>query len=308
MTAQDTLANPLLKGSLLLGGAAILFPVKDAFVKSVGESVSPLEAAAVYFATQATLTVLWLALSSSPAPSLTAATVIKLALRSSLMVLAIVLFFASVQNAPLAEAVVLFTTNALFVVLLGFFVLKEQRTLRSVFSVALGFIGVIFIIRPSASNMPDPNLLLALGSALCYGSFMIATRALGQNAGPVKMLLFDGLVGTTLCVAAIGVYWALLGEQPNLLSNPYEPLARLICSGVIGTASALLVILAMRVAPASKIAVWGYLEIPSAVLVGFVAFNDRLDITSLFGAGVIVFACYLSTRQSRKARSDEQSA
>ena len=95
--------------------AAALFPIKGAFIKSLSYSVTALEAALVYFAVQAIFAFLWITFTKSKSKRHIRPPIKPLLLvRSILQVGAIVLFFHSIQNAPLAEAVMLFASNALF--------------------------------------------------------------------------------------------------------------------------------------------------------------------------------------------------
>ena len=308
MTEVTATPNLIIRGSLFLGAAALLFPVKDAFVKSVGEAVSPLEAAAVYLAVQAIVTVSWLSIASSCSRlSDIGIRFWPLLARSSFMILAIVLFFASIQVASLAEAVTLFTTNALFVVIFGGLVLRERVKVKTVAAVLLGFCGVLLVMRPTLSNLPDPYLLLALASAICYAGFITTTRRIAEFVEPAEMLFFDGVIGASLCMVAAIALTKISAFEISIDTIIAGDAIRLIASGVIGTMSALFVILAMKAAPASRIAVWGYLEIPSAVIIGIVAFDEYPSSLSLIGATIILLSCYLSAKQPTTSAVSEES-
>ena len=117
-------------GALLKGAAAALFPVKDGFIKALSGSISALEAGLVYFAVQAV--VAFISFSTRQMQTTKKNQPLKLStlliFRSVFQILAIILFFYSIQNVPLTEAVDLFSSNALFVILFSvFFSAKTQN-------------------------------------------------------------------------------------------------------------------------------------------------------------------------------------
>ena len=284
-------------GATLMGLAAILFPIKDGFVKALAGAVSGLEAGSVYFATQTTLALAWLLLRRTDerivpvrneAPALL--------LRSTLLVASVVLFFIGVQRAPIAEAVVLFALQALFAILFAGLLLGERLSLR-IWAVALaGFAGAAIILRPDVGQAFNPFLLLPFASAVTFGLYVAMTKRLGVNRHPVVLLFYDGAVGFVLTVAVM-----LVMTLAGVLSAPNElfdarSLIYLLASGTVGTASALLIIVSLQLAPASVIAPLGYLEIASAAVIGVVVFAEPITVPMATGTAIIVSACLAASR------------
>ena len=284
-------------GAALMGLAAILFPVKDGFVKALAGTVSGLEAGSVYFATQAILALAWLLLRRTderivPARSEAPA----LLLRSALLVASVLLFFVGVQRAPIAEAVVLFALQALFAILFAGLLLGERLTLRTWVVALAGFVGAAIILRPDVDQAFNPFLLFPFASAVTFGFYVAMTKRLGVNRHPVVLLFYDGAVGLALTVAAI-VFTALAGalSAPNELFAA-RSLTFLVGSGMVGTASALLIIVSLRLAPASVIAPLGYLEIASAAVIGVLVFSEPITLPMVIGTAIIVSACLAASR------------
>jgi drug/metabolite transporter (DMT)-like permease len=129
-------------GMACMATAAMLFPVKDSFMKMQDDRVPILLAVGLYFFIQACIafTVVtfkerrfygnpfagmkWLNLGRS------------LALATSMG-----LFFAGLRHVPLAVAFALFTIQGLFIVVLGYFILGEALRLRHVLLVFMAICG-----------------------------------------------------------------------------------------------------------------------------------------------------------------------
>lgn len=292
-------------GAALMGLAAVLFPIKDGIVKALAGTVSGVEAGGVYFATQAALALTWLLVRGTderivPARSEAPA----LLLRSALLVASVLLFFVGVQRAPIAEAVVLFALQALFAILFAGLLLGERLTLRT-WAVALtGFAGAAIILRPDVGEAFNPFLLFPFASAVTFGLYVAMTKRLGVNQHPVVLLFYDGAVGFALTVAAILVA-TLAGvlPVPDALFTS-RSLAFLIASGAVGMVSALLIIVSLRLAPASVIAPLGYLEIASAALIGVLVFSEPITLPMAIGTAIIVSACLAASRTKATGRDD----
>lgn len=85
------------------------------------------------------------------------------------------------------------------------------------------------------------------------------------------------------------------------LPHSVQPWLLLLLLGTIGTVSHLIVVQAFKLAPASMLAPFQYLEIVNAVLMGLIIFGDFptpskwLGITIIIGSGFYVFM-----RESKK--------
>ena len=91
-------------------------------------------------------------------------------------------------------------------VVLAIFLLKERMTARKGISLVLGFAGALVILQPGSSI--EPGILLALGSGVCFGFYMIATRHAATNSDPVKTLAFQCVVGALLLAPQAAATWS----------------------------------------------------------------------------------------------------
>ena len=195
-----------LMGMACMATAAMLFPVKDSFMKMQDDRVPILLAVGLYFFIQACIafTVVtfkerrfygnpfagmkWLNLGRS------------LALATSMG-----LFFAGLRHVPLAVAFALFTIQGLFIVVLGYFILGEALRLRHVLLVFMAICGVMLIIRPTELGATFLGSLFPLAAAVMFSLYIVLTRKLGNEQPPIYLLLQDGLIASILMLCTFRV-------------------------------------------------------------------------------------------------------
>lgn len=298
MDATARHRRDLWMGILFMGIAASLFPVKDAFVKAASGSITPVEATLVYYFTQGVITLLWsLGLKTRRRFGQLFISLRPLFLiRTIFQVLTIVLFFISIQNAHLAESVILFTSNALFLVVLSWLVLKESMSLRKMAVTCLGFVGVLIVMSPHIHGFGNAYLWYAFASAFTFAIYLLTTKTLGKTYPPREMLLVDGVLGTCLCLICLLVWTFITNIEITLIGAAPRLIGFLVLSGMIGTVSALLVVIAMKKAPASVVAPLGYVEIVSAAIIGYLIFKETVGFTTIIGCMIILGMSWLSGR------------
>lgn len=90
-------------------------------------------------------------------------------------------FIFAVSYLPLADLGAIFAVVPLLVILLAFLLLGEPIGPRRAASIALGFVGVLIIIRPG-TGVFDPISLIALAGATCWACFHVAAIRLPYAA------------------------------------------------------------------------------------------------------------------------------
>src|SRR5882757_4567113 len=106
--------------------------------------------------------------------------------RIMLSVVESIMFFVAVTYLPLADAVTFYLAAPIYVTALSAIFLGEQVGWRRWSAVAVGFIGVMVALRPSAATLTWPALIAIAGS-LGFSVFLITTRML-RGASDVVMV------------------------------------------------------------------------------------------------------------------------
>ncbi len=215
--------------------------------------------------------------------------------RGALMGFGGLCFFTAVKYMPLADAMAVFFAEPLILTLLSAVFLKEKVGWRRFSAVAIGLIGTMIVIQPSFEIFGLVSLL-PLATAITFAIYLILNRKYGANENPLTMQFYAGLGGWLFVGLAM-----LLASNTGLddmrfgLPQAMQPWLLLLLLGTIGTVSHLMVVQAFKLAPASMLAPFQYLEIVNAVLVGLIVFGDFptpskwLGIAIIIGSGFYVF-------------------
>jgi drug/metabolite transporter (DMT)-like permease len=157
-------------------------------------------------------------------------------------------------------------------------VLGEKVSARRWIAVLVSFLGVLCIIKPGTATF-HPAMLLAMGSAVCWGTGLVLTRKIALPDGTTSTLAFTAAIG--LCATSMmGPFlWVPLGFDQMLLGMGLA---------TAYTAGQVLTVVAYRRTAASLLAPFSYSLLIWSMGLGFLAFGTIPDVGALFGAAVIV--------------------
>lgn len=200
-------------------------------------------------------------------------------LRAALLTGGITCIQTALQTAPLADVFAAFFIGPLFSYLLSVLLLNETVTRARSALMGLGFLGVLLVVRPSFDM--SPGLLWALAAGLFYGAFLTASRWVAPIARPT------GLLFTQLFLAAVMMTPFCLTEIP-----PMSPtLAGLTAtSAILSMGGNFLLLFAYARAEAAILAPFVYLQLVSAVALGWLVFGELPDTMTWLGLTLIIGA------------------
>ncbi len=191
---------------------------------------------------------------------------------------------------PLAEVYAIIFLAPLFVTLLSVFVLKEHVGPWRWLAVIVGFAGVLLVVRPGFRELQFGHFASIIIAFLAAAS-VILMRSLSAHETRTTMLGFLMLymAGFNL-VAMVFTGFALpTPEQATILTM----------AGVFAAAGNILILRATRFAPANQLAPTHYSQIVWAVILGVIFFNERPDVLSLVGLGVIAASGLLTLAREK---------
>ncbi len=140
--------------------------------------------------------------------------------RGLILLLAYTAYYLSIAALPLAEAIALFFMAPLFVTIMSGPLLGERVGAGAWLAVALGFAGVLLILRPGTALF-EPAALLSLFSAVAYAYGMILARRYGRDTPAAVMAFYQNC--TYILVSA--VFAVMLPS-----SVPQSGIIRALCS------------------------------------------------------------------------------
>jgi drug/metabolite transporter (DMT)-like permease len=200
-------------------------------------------------------------------------------LRALLLVATTGFGVAALRIMPLAESTAIFFVAPLIVTVLAVPLLGEKVGRRRYVAVLAGFAGVLLIARPGGT-LPATGVAAALVAAAAYSGYQILTRRIARHENAVTMVFYTALVGTAVMALALPWYWS--GPMPDWRQ------ALLICSlGIYGGTGHFLLTRAFRLAPASTLSPFQYVQLVWATLLGWLVFGQLPDGLSMAGGLVI---------------------
>jgi drug/metabolite transporter (DMT)-like permease len=200
-------------------------------------------------------------------------------LRALLLVATTGFGVAALRIMPLAESTAIFFVAPLIVTVLAVPLLGESVGGRRYVAVLAGFAGVLLIARPGGT-LPAAGVAAALVAAVAYSGYQILTRRIARHENAVTMVFYTALVGTAVMTLALPWYWS--GPMPDWRQ------ALLICSlGIYGGTGHFLLTRAFRLAPASTLSPFQYVQLVWATLLGWLVFGQLPDGLSMAGGLVI---------------------
>ncbi|MGE0845315.1 MAG: DMT family transporter [Flavobacteriaceae bacterium] len=220
-------------------------------------------------------------------------------LRSVLLVLTWLAYYASLPVLSLSLAAVAVYTNPIITALLSALLLGERVSPRQWAGVATGFVGVAVILKPGTDAF-SWAILLPLAAAVLYSTAMVVTRSRCRQEDPAVLALglhlsfvaAGAAAVAILAVAAIDTasarsYPFLLAVWPHMSLRDWGLMAFL---GVLSAAFFLGVARAYQIAPPQIVATFDYGYLVWAALWSVVLFAETPDGLTLLGMLLITVA------------------
>lgn len=198
-------------------------------------------------------------------------------LRGLLIAGGIVSILTALRTEPIANVFGAFFVGPMVAYLLSVWLLREAFSATRVALLAVGFAGVILVVKPGFGM--TPGLGFAVLAGLFYGSYLTASRWLADLERPRAMLISQLVVGA-LVLAPLGVP-AIPEVTPRI--------AALTLASALGSMLGnLCLILALRMAPATRLAPFVYTQLIAATALGWAVFGVWPDALTLAGLGIVL--------------------
>ncbi len=211
-------------------------------------------------------------------------------LRLTTNIAAMLLFFSAVTLAPLAQIIALGFATPLFATLFAIVILHERVRRRRWIALALGFVGMMLILRPGFQAL-DAGSLMALGSAVTWALSLIIIKILARTESPVDITAVAMVLLTPASLIPALFVWQWPSPEQWLL---------LPLLGILGTMGHLCMGEAFRRADTSALMPLEFTKLIWTAAIGFVFFAEAPDIWVWIGASVIFgSAVYIALRESR---------
>ena len=201
--------------------------------------------------------------------------------RGFISICAMCCFFYAIANIGLSESTLLNATSPLFIGLMSMPILKEKVSLSTAIALVIGFIGVVFILKPGTALFTFAALV-----GLCSGFFIASAKVLVRymaNTEPVLRTVFYFSITTTI-YSGLLMFW--FWQTPS-----YADIGMMVLAAICATGGQTLLTYSFTHNEAVTVAPFTYVTVVIATIIGWVGWNELPDLGSSIGAILIISAC-----------------
>lgn len=201
-----------------------------------------------------------------------------LILRGIIGSMALILFFWTIQQIPLADAVTIQYTSPIFTTLMGVWLAGERVNAFRWFFILLSFIGVILI--QGFDPRVSPFMLgVGLTASVFTGWAYTLVRKLTATEHPLVIVLYFPLVALPLSAVFCLYQWV----RPEGMEWWH-----LLSVGVSTQIAQYCITNAYQRSEVSRISPFNYLGIIYAVILGMILFDEQMNTPTLLGIGLVL--------------------
>ncbi len=218
------------------------------------------------------------------------------AMRGLAAVVSMICGNAAVVHIPFADVTAIQMSEVLFITALAAVFLGEKVGWRRWSATAVGFTGVIVMIRPFSGAVELFALVALFGSV--FGAISVATLRFGSRLDTAETVIFYQSIIVMLCTAPFAL-WVWVPPSPAILGV-------VACMSVLLAVGTWLFTTAFRTGNASSIAPLQYLRLLMMAAVGYWLYDETPSLETTLGAALVVGAAIYtlhrnSVRQSQVA-------
>ena len=281
---------PNLRGALWVLLAGVFFSAMGVLIKLLGARLDSFQIAffRALFGLVAVLPFVW----TVGLSKLKTRHPFKHLLRGAIGVSAMFCGFYAITHLTLADAVAFTFTRALFLIPLAVLFLGEKVRARRWSATAVGFVGVLVMLRPAGTM--EPAAFVALGGALLVASVTVVIKQLAATERPTTLLFYFGVFSSVVALGPALLVW----QTPT-----WTELAMLFAVGAAAAAAQSCMIRGFAVGEVTAVVPFDYARLIFAGLLGFFIFAELPDLWTLAGAVLLIASTlYIALREARLGR------
>ncbi|MDV4143728.1 MULTISPECIES: DMT family transporter [Shimia] len=275
--SESVNARPIV-GVLWMLVTGVCFVMVTALVKYLGPSVPAPEAAFLRYA----LGLVFLLPMIRPLlrTRLTKRQIGLFGLRGVAHTIGVSFWFFAMTQIPIAEVTAMNYLSPIFVTIAAALFLGETLAVRRILAVIAALLGALLILRPGFREL-SPGHIAMLGTAVVFSVGYLIAKIMSEEVSPAMVVAMLS-VTVTIGLAPLA---ALVWVTPTLWEV-------LILFGVatFATAGHYTMTLAFAAAPITVTQPVAFLQLVWAVLMGWLVFDEGVDIWVLIGGGIIISA------------------
>ena len=279
----------LLKAIAWMGGALVSFTVMAVSVRELSPTMHAFEM--LFIRSAIGVAILSVLLSATGWQALWTKRMAGHVLRNGLHFTGQVLWIFGITLLPLATVFAIEFTTPMWGVLLAVAFLGERMTQGRWVALALGFAGILVIVRPGLEGISSGAAIM-LVCAVFFGATSVTTKWLTRSDRPVAIIFYMVAMQTLLGAAASAFVWTPVetGDWPWL-----------ILMGITGLTAHYALANALSAADASFVMPFDFLRVPLIAATGYLLYAESIEPATLLGAVLIFSGTYYSLRYETRS-------
>ena len=302
-----------LHGILAINGTVIVFSSQDAVVKLLSDSYSLWQIVCVRSIAASLLILAIAILAKRRGASLRSRRPGLQLFRGLLMFASYTCYYLGIVSMPIVDGAALYFSAPLFTTLIAIPLLGERVGVHRIVAVAIGFIGVLVMLRPGVEGFNVAAVFPLMGAAV-YAYCTIITRRLGDTDSSLAITFYTmivfGLGSAVGSAVGIALFPGVEGNGLDaMLVRAWSwptgaDLTFMALLGLVAALGHLGISHAYRVTQVSVVAPFEYAYLPWVALIGYLVWGEIPASHTLWGLALVIGGgLYVMWREARARKS-----
>ncbi len=219
------------------------------------------------------------------------------ALRGSMQVFAMLMFFYALSITPLAKISAVSFTAPLFATLGAIIFLGERIRARRIIALVLGFTGAMIIIQPGLIEL-DLGAVLVMTSSSIWACAILIIKSLSRTESSLTITTYQNVFLIPFTLVAAWFFWT----WPS-----WQMLGLFAVMGMFGSIAHVAMAEALKLAETTAVLPYDFVRLIWASGIGFVMFGEIPEIWTWVGGGLIFASTtYIAFREARLKRAQAE--
>lgn len=204
--------------------------------------------------------------------------------------LGVILWFYAMVRIPIADVTAMNYLAPVYVTIGAALFLGEHLAFRRIAAVIMALVGAAIILRPGFREVSTGHLAMLIAAVVFAGSYLIAKVLADETRPPVVVGMLSIFVTLTLLPFALA----------DWVTPSWGDLGLLFAVACFATAGHYTMTLAFAAAPVTVTQPVTFTQLIWAVLLGYLVFDEGVDIWVLLGGSVILASVtFITWREAR---------
>ncbi|MBC8430935.1 MAG: DMT family transporter [Desulfobacterales bacterium] len=197
-------------------------------------------------------------------------------------------FFYAIARLQLSEAYLLIATAPLFIPAIAYVWMGEPVARNVRRAIIIGFIGIVLILKPGFGII-QPAALAGLGAGVFAALAMVSIRRMSATEPVIRIVFYFTFLSTVLSAGPL--LWSWRSPQPAIWWL-------LVLIGLLATIGQFFLTKGYSYAPAAQVGPFTYSNVVFAILIGWIFWEEALDLLTWAGALLTCIAGIITTRRT----------